>query len=595
MNPKLSILIVTWNSWHDLKRCLESIYAMNYQDYEVVVVDNGSIDNTVEKLKQQFPEVRLQQNSINLGLPPAVNQGLRLTTGDYVMLLDVDTEVSPDTVNVLMDFMQQREDVSLIAPRIYTPEGNIEQSARNLPSISSGLFGRQSFLTRVFPNNPFTRRYLIPQNLNKSEPFQVGQVSAACMFMRRTLIDEAGPWDEGYRCYWIDSDWCAQVKAVGKTIYCVPGASIVHYENNRATKKKSPWRIWHFHTGAFRLYRKHYTWGILDPRALFAAAALFTRAGCLLFLNAMKSSTPDETNKQHSIRKRYSPMEKSNVNESAPNAYKYNTNERRAKAHVDTHTEIDEPLKLIAIPYTPSSASLAQKFLDAIYHLLEVLLAMVAIILLSPIFLVLAILVKRDSPGPAIFVMSRTGQSKPVKGSILIDNDLVKPPHGGFEPDRTYWLPRKISFMKYRTMYVDSKERFPEYYWWNYNLNKDEVRHMFYKVENDPRLTPVGKWLRKSSLDELPNLFNVITGDVRLVGPRPEGFDILRFYLEDEMQKFTVKPGLTCYSKIYGRGELSVEEQIKWDLDYVKNRTVWLDIKIVFLTIWMILTQRGAF
>jgi len=294
-------------------------------------------------------------------------------------------------------------------------------------------------------------------------------------------------------------------------------------------------------------------------------------------------------------KERCSAIEKSTVNESTPDTYEYNADDRRAKAHVDTHTEVDEPLKIIAIPYTPSSASLAHKVLDTVYHLLEVLLTLVAVVVLSPVFLLLAILVKRDSPGPAIFVTSRTGQSKPVKGSKLTGNDLVKLPHGGFDPDKTYWLPRKIPFMKYRTMYVDSCERFPEYYWWNYNLKKDEVRRMFYKVEDDPRLTPVGKWLRKTSLDELPNLFNVITGDVRLVGPRPEIFDILRFYSEDDMRKFTIKPGLTCYSKIYGRGELSVKEQLKWDLEYVNNRTVWLDIKIVFLTIWLVITQRGAF
>lgn len=299
MNPKLSILIVTWNSWNDLERCLKSVYAMDFPVYEVIVVDNGSIDHTAEKVEQQFPLVQLKENPTNLGLPPAVNQGLKLATGDYIMLMDVDTEIRSNSASILIDFMQQHEDISLVAPRIYTPEGDIEQSARNLPSITSGIFGRQSFLTRLFPKNPFTRRYLLPQNLKNTEPFKVEQVSAACMFMRRTLIDEVGPMDEGYRCYWIDSDWCAQLKAAGKTIYCIPGASIVHHENNRANKKKSPWRIWHFHTGAFRLYRKRYTWGIFDPRTLFAAVALFIRAVFLLALNAMKNDSINETNTPH--------------------------------------------------------------------------------------------------------------------------------------------------------------------------------------------------------------------------------------------------------------------------------------------------------
>lgn len=299
MEPKLSILIVTWNSWNDLERCLTSVYAMDYPVYEVVVIDNGSVDDTAEKVKKHFPSVKLTINSTNLGLPPAVNQGLGLTSGDYVMLMDVDTEIDPQAASILVKFMQTHLDVSLAAPRIYTPDGDIEQSARNLPSISSGLFGRQSVLTRIFPDNPFTRRYLMPQNLDKKEPFQVEQVSAACMFMKGSLVNEVGNWDEGYRCYWIDSDWCAQLKAAGKKIFCVPEASVVHYENNKADKKKSPWRIWHFHLGALRLYRKRYTWGYLDPRTIFAAVVLFSRALLQLLLNALKPdaanvNTPDQ-------------------------------------------------------------------------------------------------------------------------------------------------------------------------------------------------------------------------------------------------------------------------------------------------------------
>jgi len=288
MNPKLSILIVTWNSWDDLNRCLESIRQVDLSsdEMEIVVIDNGSVDDTVACVQQRFPEVRLHVNETNLGLPPAVNQGLRLTRGEYILLLDVDTEVAAWTPIRLLEFMEQHTDIGMSAARIYTPEGSIEQSARNLPSFTSAIFGRQSILRRWFPNNPFSRRYMLPENLDKQEPFQIEQVSAACMFMRRSVVERAGPWDEGYRCYWIDSDWCARLKSMGEKIFCVPAAQVTHYENNRAGKKKSTWRIWHFHMGAYRLYRKYYTWGMLDPRALFALVALTCRAGMMLVINA---------------------------------------------------------------------------------------------------------------------------------------------------------------------------------------------------------------------------------------------------------------------------------------------------------------------
>jgi|APLak6261664116_1056043.scaffolds.fasta_scaffold00544_1 N-acetylglucosaminyl-diphospho-decaprenol L-rhamnosyltransferase len=299
MTVKLSILIVTWNSWADLKRCLESIQRLNLSGMEILIIDNGSADDTVDKLNLQFGDtVRLHVNPINLGLPAAVNIGLKLVRGEYVMLLDVDTEVEPNAAARLLAFMEAHPDVALIAPRIRTSEGQDERTARNLPSVTSGLFGRQSLFARKFPNNPFTRRYLASTHHNNSTPYQVEQVSAACMFFRQSLFDTVGPWDEKYRCYWVDTDWCARLKKLSAKVYCVPQARIIHYENNRAGKKKSTWRIWHFHIGAYRLYRKHYTLGFLDPRALLAGAVLAARACVMLVLNEMKSdaSRPPPTN-----------------------------------------------------------------------------------------------------------------------------------------------------------------------------------------------------------------------------------------------------------------------------------------------------------
>lgn len=296
----LTILIVTWNSWGDLKRCLDSIAQAGAGEREILVFDNGSSDGTVERVRQQYPHVRLEVSPTNLGLPPAVNRALRLARGEYVMLLDVDTELRPGTARRLLDFMEAHPEVSLAAPRIRTPSGDIEPSARNLPSAMNGLFGRQTLLTRLFPNNPFTRRYLKAERFGSGEPFQVEQVSAACMFMRRSLIDEVGPWDELYRCYWVDSDWCAQLKRAGKVVYCVPDVSIVHYENNKAGKKKSLWRIRHFHQGAFRLYRKHYTFGYLDPRTWIAALALAARGVLMAVTNELKPAAPPAERSQRS-------------------------------------------------------------------------------------------------------------------------------------------------------------------------------------------------------------------------------------------------------------------------------------------------------
>lgn len=290
MSPKLSILIISWNSWAHLKRCLESIQTMSFRDFEIIVADNNSTDGTLESLERHFPDVRLDRSSTNVGHCRRVNEGFRLARGEYVLLLDADTELSPDMVSQLMDFMTSHPDISLVAPRTYYSDGRIQEIARGFPSFMSCLFGRQTLLTRLFPDNPFTARYLQRENLDKTEPFQVDQVSASCMLMPRKLIEETGPWDEGYSGYWVDTDWCMRLKELGNKVYCVPSARIVHHESNRPDAKKSFSRIWMFHCGAFRLYRKHYTRGSMDPRLLIALGVLGLRLGVTTLVNALRPS-----------------------------------------------------------------------------------------------------------------------------------------------------------------------------------------------------------------------------------------------------------------------------------------------------------------
>jgi len=286
---ELSILITNWNAWPDINRCLRSVGASDYSGYEVTVIDNASTDNSVENIRYYYPQVNLHVNASNIGAAPAFNQGCRLLRGQYILVLDPDTEVAPDMISTLMAFMKRRPDVALVAPRTYNTDGTIQESARNFPTLSSGIFGRQSLLTRWFPSNPFSRRYLRRDKQDAHEPFEVEQVSAACMLFHRSLIEEVGSWDEGYpagRDDWVDTDWCMQLRKMGKIIYCVPTVSVVHHDNNQRGKKKSLYRIWAFHWGAYRLYRRHYTFGAIDPRALLALVALSIRAGLFMIGNS---------------------------------------------------------------------------------------------------------------------------------------------------------------------------------------------------------------------------------------------------------------------------------------------------------------------
>lgn len=228
-----------------------------------------------------------------------------------------------------------------------------------------------------------------------------------------------------------------------------------------------------------------------------------------------------------------------------------------------------------------------------VYRLVEVAVSIAALIVTMPLILVIAVIIKLDSPGPAFFFQRRLGCSKLVSGKRLLKKSKLSNSDFCFSPDKKYWVPRTFWFVKFRTMYADAKERFPELY--DYNYTEEEIEQVAFKKQYDPRITRVGKWLRISTLDELPNFWNVLTSDMRLVGPRPEIPEMLINYRSNQMRKFTVKPGITGLPQINGRGRLTFQQTVAYDLEYVDKKSVALDLKIIIMTFWRVLTRHGAF
>jgi lipopolysaccharide/colanic/teichoic acid biosynthesis glycosyltransferase len=148
-------------------------------------------------------------------------------------------------------------------------------------------------------------------------------------------------------------------------------------------------------------------------------------------------------------------------------------------------------------------------------------------------------------------------------------------------------------FYKFRTMYSDAKDRFPKLY--RYNYTDKQSKTLKFKLKNDPRLTILGKKLRRTSLDEIPNLINVIKGDMYLVGPRPEIPEMLKYYRKNQLLKFNVKPGITGYAQTNGRSFLTLQETISLDLKYLKEQSFSTDFKILLKTIIVVLRGIGAF
>ena len=287
----LTIVIATHNSWPFLQPCLESVYADCGADVEVVVVDNASTDQTRKLLSSTFPRAVLISNPVNYGHCRAINQGICRASRDYIMVLDADTILCGRVGETVVDFLIQRPDVAVVAPRIENSDGSLQPTARKFPRPINGLFGRQSLLTRWLPGNRVSRRYLGDIDDTLREPYAVEFVSSACMAFPKRLTESLGLWDEGFRGYWVDADWCKRALNRG-AVYCLPQVTVVHHEQNRRGVRKGSARIMLFHHGVNRFYRKHYTLGYLDPRALCAAALLSVRAALLMLVDIFLPPAP---------------------------------------------------------------------------------------------------------------------------------------------------------------------------------------------------------------------------------------------------------------------------------------------------------------
>jgi len=286
---KLSIVIVNYNNRQELDVCLYSINkTKGLLDLEIFVYDNNSSDGSQDMVKAKYPFVNLIANDRNLGLSRVINSSLKKLTGEYILFLDSDTELKSNALQNLISFLQGVDDAGIAGPRVYNEDGSMQETTRRFPTFFSGLFGRRAVITRLFPGNPISRRFLCMENIHAKEPFEVDYISAACMMMKREVVSKLRAMDEKFFVYWTDVDWCRRAKNSGYKVFCVPSAKIIHYERYKPWKKKNPKMIMDFHRGAYIYYRKHNIRWKFSPLHFICASALAARASIHLLLNYFK-------------------------------------------------------------------------------------------------------------------------------------------------------------------------------------------------------------------------------------------------------------------------------------------------------------------
>lgn len=212
-------------------------------------------------------------------------------------------------------------------------------------------------------------------------------------------------------------------------------------------------------------------------------------------------------------------------------------------------------------------------------RILDTLFVLLGMPLLIPVALVIGLLIKLDSPGPIFFRQKRVGARRMN--------------HNGVPT----WQVQSFEIFKFRSMYVDADESIHQEHvraWISGELDDTIESHAKNKLQGDPRITRVGRYIRKTSLDEIPQLINVLLGQMSLVGPRPVPEYEVAQYQPEHYQRLHTLPGLTGLWQVTGRGNVSFDEMMELDLRYVERQSLWKDIKIIIMTIPAVLLGWGA-
>lgn len=193
-------------------------------------------------------------------------------------------------------------------------------------------------------------------------------------------------------------------------------------------------------------------------------------------------------------------------------------------------------------------------------RLMDIIFSFVGIVILLPVYIILAIMIKLDSKGPILFKQVRVGKDR---------KDFV--------------------IYKFRTMVVSAESKR------ELEINPEDMDKFVFQSKSDNRITKVGSFLRKTSLDEIPQLFNVLIGNMSLVGPRPEIPEVVKYYPEGYYQRLLVLPGITGLAQISGRGEIELGKTVYYDLTYINQFSIMFDLKILFTTVFKVFKREGAF
>ena len=257
----LSIIVVSWNVRDLLRACLKSVteslssgrgQALSSQ---LIVVDNASSNGSVEMVKEAFPEIHVIANDRNLGFTKANNQGIALSDGRHVLLLNPDTEVVGDALGEMVAYMDDHPTAGALGPQLLYPDGQVQSSRRRFPDLRTA-YVESTFLQSWFAQSGMLERYYVLDRFD-GETQAVDWVVGACLLIRRETLEEVGPLDESFFMYSEELDWCYRAKMRGWEVVYLPTAQAIHHVG-KSSEQVLPVRHIQFQRSKVLFFKKHH-------------------------------------------------------------------------------------------------------------------------------------------------------------------------------------------------------------------------------------------------------------------------------------------------------------------------------------------------
>jgi GT2 family glycosyltransferase len=273
--PVFSFIIVSYNNSGLLPACIGSIYDnVKRSRFEIVVSDNGSTDGSDSLIRSRWPDITLIENRKNLGFAAAVNRGIAVARGDYIVLMNSDAELTPGAIEVIGAFLDDHRDVAIAGGRLIDPDGTPQNSAAAFPGMATE-FGLKPLLKIASPKR-FPGRVT-----GEAHPLDVDSIIGALMVVRMEAIRRVGPLDEDYFFFLEETDWCLRMKRAGMRVVVVPEARIIHHQGKTAKRYPTRAKIEYYRsliTFMEKNRRRPYAWLFVLGLAVKFAVSLVLQA-----------------------------------------------------------------------------------------------------------------------------------------------------------------------------------------------------------------------------------------------------------------------------------------------------------------------------